>query len=41
VLDFVNDSAKQFQKNLGSKDSDRLDQYFTSVRDLESRLSRV
>jgi hypothetical protein len=38
VLDFVNDSAKNLQKDLGPKDRDRLDQYFTSVRDLESQL---
>lgn len=38
VLDFVNDSAKRLQKSLGPRDSDRLDQYFTSVRDLETRL---
>src|SRR5438477_6810526 len=30
VLDFVNDSAKRLQKDLGPKDRDRLDQYFTS-----------
>ena len=38
TLDFVNDSAKNLRKGLGPKDRDRLDQYFTSVRDLESQL---
>lgn len=38
VLDFVNDSAKRLQKDLGPKDRERLDQYFTSVRALESQL---
>jgi len=38
VLDFVNDSAKQLQKDLGPKDRERLDQYFSSVRDLEVQL---
>lgn len=38
VLDFVNESAKKLQKDLGPKDRDRLDQYFTSVRDLEDQL---
>src|SRR5205807_399005 len=38
VLDFVNDSAKRLQKDLGPKDRDRLDQYFSSVRDLETQL---
>src|SRR5439155_23184192 len=40
VLDFVNDSAKQLQKDLGPRDRDRLDQYFSSVRDLEGRLQQ-
>ncbi len=38
ILDFVNDSAKRIAGKLGSADRDRLDQYFTSVRDLESQL---
>lgn len=38
ILDFVNDSAKRLQKDLGPRDSDRLDQYFTSVRELEVQL---
>jgi hypothetical protein len=38
VLDFVNDSAKQLQKDIGPRDRDRLDQYFSSVRDLETQL---
>jgi len=38
VLDFVNDSAKRLQKDLGPQDNERLDQYFSSVRDLEAQL---
>ncbi len=38
LLDFVNDSAKSLQKDLGPRDRDRLEQYFTSVRDLEVQL---
>ncbi len=38
VLDFVNDSAKNLQKELGPQDRDRLDQYFNSVRELETRM---
>lgn len=38
VLDFVNDSAKRMQRDLGPRDQERLDQYFTSVRDLEGQL---
>src|SRR5262249_46054154 len=38
MLDFVNDSAKRLQKDLGPNDRDRLNQYFNSVRELETRL---
>src|SRR5437867_8131569 len=38
ILDAVADQAKDLQRNVGRRDRDRLDQYFTSVRDLEQRL---
>jgi len=38
VLDFVDDSAKRLQRDLGPRDRERLEQYFTSVRDLEGHL---
>jgi BMFP domain-containing protein YqiC len=38
ILDAVAGQAKDLQRNVGSRDRDRLDQYFTSVRDLEQRL---
>jgi hypothetical protein len=38
VLDAVATQAKSLQRDLPTKDKERLDQYFTSVRDLESRL---
>ncbi|MGH7956350.1 MAG: DUF1552 domain-containing protein, partial [Opitutaceae bacterium] len=38
ILDGVADMAKDLQRNAGAGDRDRLDQYFTSVRDLEHRL---
>lgn len=38
ILDAVADQAKDLQRKVGASDRDRLDQYFTSVRDLESRL---
>ena len=38
ILDAVADQAKDLQKDVGARDRDRLDQYFTSVRDLEQRL---
>src|SRR3954471_20005519 len=38
ILDTVADEAKALERNLGPRDRERLDQYFTSVRDLEHRL---
>jgi BMFP domain-containing protein YqiC len=38
ILDAVADQAKELQRSVGASDRNRLDQYFTSVRDLESRL---
>jgi hypothetical protein len=39
ILDVVAGQAKDLQRNIGSRDRDRLDQYFTSVRDLEQRMA--
>jgi hypothetical protein len=39
ILDAVGDQAKGLQRNLGARDRERLDQYFTSVRDLEKRMA--
>jgi BMFP domain-containing protein YqiC len=39
ILDTVADQAKDLQQNVGARDRDRLDQYFTSVRDLEQRMT--
>jgi len=38
ILDAVADRAASLQKQLGSADRERLDQYFTSVREVERRL---
>lgn len=38
ILDAVADQAKDLQRRVGANDRSRLDQYFTSVRDLEGRL---
>jgi BMFP domain-containing protein YqiC len=38
ILDTVNGEAKKLQRELGPRDREKLDQYLTSVRDLESRL---
>jgi hypothetical protein len=38
ILDAVADQAKELERNVGVRDRSRLEQYFTSVRDLEHRL---
>lgn len=39
ILDAVADQAKALQRDVGARDRDRLDQYFTSVRELEQRMA--
>lgn len=39
ILDLVSDDAKRLTRSLGKGDQDRLDAYFTSVRDLEQRMA--
>jgi hypothetical protein len=39
VLDTVNGQAKKLQKDLGARDQEKLDQYLTSVRELEVDLT--
>lgn len=39
ILDAVADQAKDLQRSVGPRDRDRLDQYFTSVRELEKRMA--
>jgi hypothetical protein len=38
VMDSVADQTRRLQRNVGARDRERLDQYFTGVRDLEQRL---
>jgi hypothetical protein len=38
ILDFVRDDARSLERNLPARDRSRLDQYFTSLRELEQRL---
>ena len=38
IMDTVADQTKRLERNVGAKDKERLDQYFTGVRDLENRL---
>ena len=39
IMDLVQDDARRLTRELGSGDRDRLDAYFTSVRELELRLA--
>jgi len=41
ILDTVGDQARTLQSGLGSNDREKLDEYFTSVRELEQRLARA
>ncbi|MFT4690200.1 MAG: hypothetical protein ACI9OD_002416 [Limisphaerales bacterium] len=38
ILDVLSEDMRRFQRDLGQNDRSRLDQYFTSVRELEERL---
>ena len=41
ILDTVNDQAHSLSQSLGQQDRQRLEQYFTSVRELEQRLTQA
>lgn len=41
ILDFVADDARRLQGSLGGADKQKLDEYFTSVREIEQRVSRA
>ena len=38
ILDTVRDQAKKLEPQLGTRDRDKMDEYFTSVRELEQRM---
>jgi hypothetical protein len=40
ILDFVREDARSLGQNLSSHDSDKLDEYLTSVREIEQRLAK-
>lgn len=40
IMDLVLDQTKRLQKQVGTQDRERLDQYFTSVREVEQRLKK-
>lgn len=41
ILDQVRDQTRQLQTGLGAADREKLDEYFTSVRELEARLANA
>jgi hypothetical protein len=41
ILDAVAGQAKALERDVGPRDRDRLDQYFTSVRELEQRMQKA
>lgn len=41
ILDFVSDDAKRIQPSLSGADRQKLDEYFSSVRDIEQRIARA
>jgi len=41
IMDLVGEDAKDLSRDLGAGDRDRLDAYFTSVRDLEKRMAET
>ncbi len=40
VLDYNRDDAKSFNTKLGRADQQKMDEYFTSIRDIEQRIAR-
>jgi hypothetical protein len=41
VLDYIRDDAKTFTARLGAADQQKMDEYFTSIRDIEQRIARA
>ncbi|HVA46452.1 MAG TPA: DUF1552 domain-containing protein [Pirellulales bacterium] len=41
VLDFVREDARAMQRRLSARDNDKLDQYLTGVREIESRIAKA
>ncbi len=41
ILDFVLEDARQLQGRLGAKDKHKIDEYFSSVREVERRIARA
>jgi hypothetical protein len=41
IMDAVGEEAKRFSSRVGAADRDKLDEYFTSVREMEQRLAKT
>ena len=41
VLDFVREDARAMQRRLGARDNDKLDQYLTGIREIETRIAKA
>ena len=41
VLDFIREDSKSLAKQLGHSDQQKLDEYFSSIRDIEQRMQRA
>jgi len=41
IMDTVSEEAKRFSARVGAADRDKLDEYFTSVREMEQRLAKT
>ncbi len=41
ILDIVAEDASQLKRSLGARDKQKLDEYFTSVRDVEQRIAKM
>ena len=41
ILDFVADDARRLSGNMGANDKKKLDEYLTSVRDIERRIQKI
>ena len=41
ILDTVREQARQFERGMGKADREKLDEYYTSVREMEQRLAKA
>lgn len=41
IMDTVRDEAKRFERRVGAADKEKLDEYFTSVREMEERMLKA